>query len=679
MSGSNKKRSNSKKQGKKKKKSLLRRCIKTALKIIFMMFLLGIVIGGGWFYKKYGATILEMKDEANRLVAQADNTTFSRNRASTVYDINGDVIDVFTAGGKTGYLSYEEIPKAAVDAMVATEDRSFYEHDGVDFKANIKAVYELIKNNGAVKRGGSTITQQLAKNIFLSNEITWQRKTEEIFIATALEEKYEKYEILEFYLNNIYFGNGYYGIEAASQGYFSCSAKELDLSQIAFLCAIPNSPTLYDPLVHMDNTLKRRDRVLEQMMNCGCISTNDYNVAINEHITLNVRQSTKNEVSDYITSYVRYCAIRAIMQSEGFEFKTEFDTQSQKDEYEREYENFYDVCKRYIYSKGYNIYTAIDMKKQVWLQAAVNNTLKEFKEKKEDGAYNMQASAVCIDNETGRVTAIVGGRTQKGIRYGINRAYQSYRQPGSSLKPLLVYTSAFEKGYTPDSIVEDVKTEDGPSNSVDYYAGEITIRTAIEQSTNTVAWRLYEELTPDVCLKHIVDMNFKKITYQDDYLAASLGGVTYGTSALEMASAYAALENDGIYRNPTCVIKVEDVYCNVLVDYESDKKVIYEENACRMMTDCMIGVLKNGTGAGNEIKGVTCAGKTGTTNDKKDGWFVGYSSYYTTAVWVGCDNPIAIENLHGSSYPLTIWKEFMTKAHKGKKNKEFEEYKIVVR
>ena len=662
--------------------------LKTALKIFVAIILLCIVVVGGWFYKEYGSTILKMKSEAAKLVADADSTTFSRNRASTVYDIDENVINVFTTDGNTGYLSYDDIPKYAVDAVVATEDRSFFEHDGVDIKANVKAVYELIKHEGEVTRGASTITQQLAKNIFLTNEVTWQRKTEEIFIALNLEKKYDKNEILEFYINNIYYANGYYGIEAASQGYFSVSAKELDLAQIAFISAIPNGPTRYDPLVHMDNTLERKDRILSQMCDLGYISTEDYNLAKDEEIVLNVRTADNKKVSDYVVSYVNYCGVRAVMESEGFEFKDSFESEEEREEYEKKFEEFYDVCQRYIYSKGYNIYTSIDVKKQRLLQKAVNEQMKSFKEKKDDGIYNMQAAAVCIDNNTGKVVAIVGGRSQKQAAFGLNRAYQSYRQPGSCIKPLLIYSTAFENGYTPDSEVVDEKREDGPENASGNYLGKTDIRTAIEQSINTVAWNFFEKLKPYNCLTQLVDMGFKKITYEDDYMAASLGGFKDGASPLEMAAAYAAVENDGIFTVPTCILRVEDVYGRELISYEGgtskqgavagSKKVVFEKNAARMLTDCMEGVLTRGTAAGYALKGMSCAGKTGTTNDRKDGWFAGYTPYYTTAVWVGGDNPVKVDDLSGATYPLYIWNQYMSEIHKGLKNKDFEDYKIVV-
>lgn len=651
--------------------------IRLALKVVLVMMLGCIVVFGAVFYKKYGKDILAMQDEANKLVKESDSNTFMQKMTSIVYDCNGDVLPVFTSGTDFGYVTYEDIPKYAVDAMVATEDRDFYEHNGVDMSANIKAVYELIKNKGEVKRGGSTITQQLARNIYLTNAVTWQRKVEEIFIALALEDKYEKFEIMEFYLNNIYFANGYYGIEAASKGYFDCSVTKLDLSQIAFLCAIPNSPTRYDPVVNIKNTLSRRDRILDQMLEQGFITQDECDSAKAEEIKLNMAKKIDTDVPNSIVTYITYCSTRAIMQKQGFVFRNDFENDDDKTAYENSYNETYSACQQQLYTKGYRIYTSIDLKIQKKLQKAVDDNLSKFTDTKDDGIYDMQGAGVCIDNESGRIVAIVGGRSQKISGYGLNRAYQSYRQPGSAIKPILVYTPAFENGYTPDTKVVDEPIKNGPKNSGGSYAGTVTMRRAVEKSINTIAWKLYDELIPHNCLKHLVDMNFYKITYDDDYLPASLGGVTYGATPVEMASAYAAIENDGVFTTPTCILKVDDAYGHTMIDDNLERKVVYEENAARMMTDVMKGVLTNGTAAGHEINNMDCAGKTGTTNDKKDGWFVGYTPYYTTSVWCGCDNPKTIDDLWGSSYPLDIWYDFMTDVHEGLEYKEFTPYEIV--
>ena len=289
---------------------------------------------------------------------------------------------------------------------------------------------------------------QLARNCFLTQEKTWQRKVEEIFIAWDLEEKYTKDEILEFYLNNIYFGNGYYGILSASRGYFNREVSELSLSQTAFLCAIPNNPTLYDPFVNMEHTLERRDRILLNMKEDGMISERAYKEAVAEQIWLQRPQG--HEKNDYVETYAYYCATRALMEEAGFVFETEFATREAEAAYREAYEELYGSCQKDLYTKGYRIYTSLDLGMQERLQAAVNDTLGGYEEVNEEGIYALQASAVCIDNQSGYVKSIVGGRLQEYNGYTLNRAYQSYRQPGSAIKPLIVYAPAFERGYTPD-------------------------------------------------------------------------------------------------------------------------------------------------------------------------------------------------------------------------------------
>ena len=295
----------------------------------------------------------------------------------------------------------------------------------------------------------------------------------------------------------------------------------------------------------------------------------------------------------------------------------------------------------------------------------------------QDGIYEMQGAAVCIDNETGFVAAIVGGRSQENQKYALNRAYQSYRQPGSSIKPIIVYAPYFELGHNPEEYVMDQKFEGGPRNSNGVYSGKITIRRAVEQSKNTIAWQLFDILTPHVGISYLEHMGFKKVGSYDENMAASLGGLTYGASCVEMASAYSALCNDGVYKTPTCVIKIMDSKGEEVLVTELEKKQIYEVQAARIMTDVMTGVIKNGTAKGLGISGITAAAKTGTTSDKKDGWFVGYSSYYTTAVWVGCDYPKTIDNLYGSTYPGYIWRDFMNVIHEGKVDQGFQKFEDV--
>lgn len=670
------KRSGKKKKEKKPKKF---KKFRLFLKIFFLILLLGVLGMLVFFYFKYGDSLLRWKNEARQLVRESTRDTFRASETSMIYASNKKPIAKLRGDKDSYYLNFEDIPQEAVECLVATEDREFYEHSGINFLSTAKAatLYIVGKLTGddKITRGGSTITQQLAKNVFLTNEQTEERKIREMFIAIELEQKYTKDEIMEFYINNICFANGHFGLEAASRAYFSRSAKELSLAEIAFLCAIPNIPTYYDPLQHYDHTQSRKKRILTQLLEEKKISAAEYSDANYETIILKPAEAIKTQ--DYMTTYAIACATKELMRKQGFEFRTEFSSDEDEKTYEKDYKEMYEACHSSLYTGGYQIFTSLSASKQKKLQQAVNQTLAGFKEKTKDGIYTLQGAATCIDNETGFVVAIVGGRKQKDtIGYTLNRAYQSFRQPGSSFKPLVVYTPQLERSYTPNTIVDDTYFEGGPRNSGGVYLGKIPLRTAVEKSKNVVAWKLFEELTPQVGLSYVKKMNFAEIVDTDYYPAASLGGLTNGASTVEMASAYATIQNDGVYRDPTCITRILDSDDKVVVNNNKNrqKKQIYEESAARTMTDILTGVLIRGTAAGKGLSNMSCAGKTGTTNDKKDGWFCGFTPYYTTTVWIGYDSPRTMNDLYGSTYPLTVWRTFMEEIHAGLENKPFPEY-----
>ncbi len=654
---------------KKKKKKYRKFWLFVKLQFVLLLVLLG--AGAYYFFGGYAEEVKALKAEAEQLVGSSTVETFRGNQTSIVYAADGSVISTLKGAKESYYLEYENIPSDAVAAIVSIEDKKFYRHDGVDYRAMLRAVKALIEN-GRATQGGSTITMQLARNVFISQEKTWQRKVEEIFIAWNLEKKYTKDEIIEFYLNNIYFGNGYYGIQSASRGYFDRDVDALSLSEIAFLCAIPNNPTLYDPVTNMENTLGRRDRILYNMETDGKISEVDYANAMVEKITLERPKAGKKQ--EYVETYAYYCATRALMEQEGFVFCYEFDSKAKKEAYDTSYEELYAECQQKLYRSGYQIYTSLDLQLQEELQDSVDDTLAEFQDVNEEGVYELQASAVCINNDTGYVQAIVGGRGQDFAGYTLNRAYQSFRQPGSAIKPLIVYTPLFERNLTPESIVVDEPIENGPKNSNGTYIGETTVRAAVESSINTVAWRFFEELTPERGLSYLRAMKFSRLDAEDYRLASALGGFTNGTSALEMASGYAALANDGKYRTPTCIVKILDAQGNEVYASAQEETQVYRQNAARMMTDVLTGVFTNGTAKGLGLSDMPCAGKTGTTNDQKDGWFVGYTRYYTTSVWVGYDMPQKLEGLMGYTYPGEIWQTFMNAAHEDKEPLAFLPY-----
>lgn len=672
-----KKGNKAQKKGKKKKRFPK---LRFALKIFFLLLLLAVLVLLVVFYFKFGDDLIRWKSEAKELVEESNEKTFRSSETSIIYNSSKKPIAKLKGDKDSSYIDFGDIPKAAVDCMVVSEDRDFYEHGGVNFLSTAKAtllyVEGKLKGDSSITRGGSTITQQLAKNVFLSNEKTEERKIREIFIAMELEQKYTKDQIMEFYLNVICFANNHWGIEAASKAYFSKSVKDLDLAEIAFLCAIPNRPSTYDPLSHFENTIERKDRILEQLLEEGKITAAEYSDAKYEDIILNPAKDLKTQ--DYFTTFAVTCATKALMRKQGFEFQTSFMNDGERKAYDKKYKEAYDECHTMLYTGGYRIYTTLSSSKQKKLQKIINDTLADFKEKTKDGIYKLQSAATCIDNRTGFVVAIVGGRKQKNTTgYTLNRAFQSFRQPGSSFKPLVVYTPQLERDYTPESIVDDTPFKDGPKNSDGTYLGKIPLRTAVEKSKNVVAWKLFEELTPRVGLSYVERMGFSEIVDNDYFPAASLGGLTNGASTVEMASAYSTLENDGVFRDPTCVKKITDSEGNTIVNNKGirEERQIYEETAARMMTDILSGVLVRGTARGHALSNdMACAGKTGTTSDKKDGWFCGFTPYYTTSVWVGYDSPRTLNNLYGNTYPLTIWYNFMEDIHQNLEPMEFESY-----
>lgn len=670
-----KKRKREARRERRRKRRKVRRIITSYLLVIFTLVF---VIAGYYAYEKFGKQFLKYRDEAVELVAASDVDTFRQDESSVVYDAKGNLIREVTGEKEVYYKTYDEIPAYFVEAIVAVEDRRFYEHNGVDYEGIMRAAYILFQNNGEITQGASTITQQLARGTFLTNEVSYERKIKEIFIAWELEKKYTKQQILEFYLNTVFFANSYYGIGAAANGYFDKDLDELSVSEVAFLCAIPNSPSYYDPRRNSSNTMERRNKILTDMHDQDYLNDIEYQLAMEEDIVIVPEKQVSH---DYVETFTNFCAAEALMEASGFQFQYKFDTIDEQHAYNAKYREAYDDCYKALYTGGYHIYTSIDQSKQKQLQSTIDEVLVMDEEKNPDtGIYNLQGAATCIDNSTGRVVAIVGGRTQHEIMgYSLNRAYQSARQPGSTIKPLIVYTPQLERGYTPATVVDDNEFEEGnmPANSGSY-SGMISLATAVAASKNVVAYRLYGQLTPQVGIEYLLNMNFNYLTIEDrENMAACLGGLTYGATTVEMASGYSTIENDGEFRKPTCIVSITDSKGNVVVEDKIKSREVYELNASRMMLSMLKGVFTGGTASGLGIPGMSCAGKTGTTDNNTDGWFCGFTPYYTTSVWVGYDTPQSTRGLWGSTYPGRIWHDFMTPIHEGLKDVGFPDYEWV--
>ena len=414
--------------------------------------------------------------------------------------------------------------------------------------------------------------------------------------------------------------------------------------------------------------MTRRNLILEKLLENNKISQEDYDTAVNTQIVL--AQQPEVSKNNSVETYARHCAIEGMMQANGFVFRTDFSSDDDYNQYKDLYEQRYTLFQQKLLSGGYKVYTSIDMDLQQKLQDAIDDNLKGYTAMKDD-VYEMQAAATCIDNETGNVVAIVGARSQELEGYTLNRAYQSYRQPGSSIKPVIDYVPYLEKGNTPDTIVQDEYIQDGPKNADGTYMGSITLRTAVSLSRNTVAWNVLKELTPKAGSSYLLNQGFHKVWMDKEYNAIAIGGFTYGVSTEEMAGAYATIANEGEYRRVTCVSQIKDTRGRIVYDSSGRGQKIYDAESCRMMTDMLETAVNEGTGRGAAPDSAIVAGKTGTTNSNYDSWFCGYSAYYTVAVWQGYDYPASIPQSHTKD----IFRQFMQDSHKTLAKKDFPKYR----
>lgn len=628
-------------------------------------------------FVKYGDTYQAYAKEADQIVADSKAEDFRMEEITYIYAADGtQIAELSGSSGKSSYLKYEDIPADAVNAFVAIEDRSFWRNIGIDVKGIIRVVKDYITSNGDSMAGASTITQQLSRTIYLTRNRSIERKIKEMMVAIRLTRKYSKQEIMEYYINTACFSNGIYGLEAAAKAFFGKSASELTVSQTAYLCAIPNWPEYYNPYKYPKHAVKRRDKILKDMYEEGYLNKGEYEEAVNEKIKI---QKAASEFYNYETTYAVSCAVEYLMKLHGFEFRYEFSSEEDYQSYLSAYESAYNLEKTNLYAKGYKIKTSLQTDTQGALQQALDNNLAFATDTDpQSGVFELQGAVTAIDNATGKVIAAVGGRSQEDLDnvYSLNRAYQSYRQPGSSIKPLAVYTPALMSGYTPDTTVYDINVDVAkqPGANVAAMRGTaMSLRYAVEQSKNGVAYSVFNKITPEYGLACLTNMKFDKIVPSDYTLSASLGGLTYGVTTVQMASGYSTLVNGGQYRSPSCIVSLKDSDGNEL--YKEEKpQTIYGADAADAMLDILKGVLTRGTAKDlkwSEESEIPAAGKTGTTNDSKDGWFCGVTPYYTVSVWIGYDTPRQLESLYGASYPASVWKDAMLYLTDGMKPVDF--------
>ncbi len=652
-------------------KTIIKKTVKAFLILLLVLLSAGALLCG-YLYYRYRPVYEEYRADAVRMVAESGPDIFMKNLSSYIYDADGNLISKLSIDSDSDYLPYEEIPETVIQAFVAVEDRNFWEHEGYDPNGILRVCYRFVVTKGEEKHGASTITQQLARSAFLTSEVTLERKVREILLAVELEKKYTKEQILEYYVNSAYFANRCYGIEAAAKKYFSKSAAELSLGEAAYLCAIPNAPSYYDPLEHEEHALARREKILGDMYDCGYITYPELSRAQRQQVHLDPKPAAR--IQNYETTYAVDCAVRYLMKLEGFVFRYEFEDMDAYRAYRDHYDNVYEECRGKLYTGGYVIRTSLDPGKQALLQDTINEMMAFDQEVSTEGIYALQCASAVIDNQTHQVVAVVGGRSQETGVYTLNRAYQSWRQPGSTFKPLAVYTPALEEDYTAESLLPNIdvtKAKEMGLEAVSLPGNRMTMEKAVWKSVNGCAWWLFCQLTPERGLSYISRMEFAGIVPDDYYPAAALGGLTYGVTAVEMAGAYSALACHGNFYPVTCLLSIRDRENRELYQ-AAEPKEVYDPQAAGEMVEILKGVLQHGTAAsvGWELE-TEAAGKTGTTNECRDGWFCGITPDYSMSVWVGYDEPRVLQNLYGSTYPASIWKAVMTELVKDRPRTAF--------
>ncbi|MFK9115580.1 transglycosylase domain-containing protein [Peribacillus frigoritolerans] len=555
---------------------------------------------------------------------------------------NGKVISEISTGEKRTYLKLEDIPLFLENLFIVTEDQKFYDHAGVDLSGISRALL-INSQNKTIEQGGSTITQQLARNVYLSHDRTYNRKLSELIYAYQIERKKSKPEIMELYLNAIYFSNGAYGIEAASQYYFSKPTGELTKAELAFLAAIPNNPEYYNPLEHFDATKKRQERMLEQMVANGALEQAEYERLIKSTIKLDL--STPVDLyPDYVT-YVHQELKNLVASSEGLDKSLQSTDVAIRKNAEAEL----DKKVKKLLNSGVTIHTALDTKLQTQSKTAVQSKI---------GVNDIEGALVVIQHHTHELVSLIGGKDYK--KNSFNRAYQSYRQPGSAIKPLLDYAPYLEE--TDADINQLVSGASYCSNSYcpKNYSGDsygmVTLRTAFAQSYNTPAIRLFEKTGMETSFKYLDIFDFKKVSKKDHHTSSAIGGFEYGMSPLELTNAYTSF-HDGNYQPARAITKVTDQEGKVLYKWKDRSKEIWNKRTVAKMRQLLHETTLSGTARKAYFPTDYVGGKTGTTNDVKDMWFVGLTAHYTTGVWIGRDKPSSLQSIYSHSPHLLIWKD----------------------
>ena len=668
--------------------------------------------------------------------------------ATFLYDDAGNQIRKLAAPDSNRLpVTLDQIPVDLQHAVVAIEDERFYEHNGIDVKGILRAGMKAI-TTGDFSEGASTITQQLLKNNVFTNwtsESTqlerFTRKFQEQYLAIQVEQKTDKDTILENYLNTINLGAGSYGVQAAARQYFNKDVWDLNLSECATLAGITQNPTKFNPIINPDSNKKRRKEVLQHMLDQNYITQEQFDETLADDVYSRIQaaqemnSSTENTVYTYFEDELTDQIINDLMNIKGYTktqatnllysgglkvYTTQDSTiQNILDEEYSDPSNYPDTVQ---YELDYALTVTDPEGKQVnyskeMLQLYFQNEDPSFDllfDSPEEGqtyvdrykadilangskvlaervnfAPQPQSSMSVIDQHTGYVKALIGGRGEKTASLTLNRATDTTRQPGSTFKIVSTYAPALnEKGMTLATTFEDEPYEypDGSpvNNATRSYNGTTTIRTAIQNSINVVAVKCLEEVTPELGLKYLDNFGFTTLAHgteadtdangnvwSDANLATALGGITRGVTNVELCASYATIANGGNYIKPIYYTKILDHNGNVLIENTSAERSVIKESTAYLLTSAMEDVVKKGTGTACQLDNMPVAGKTGTTEAYNDLWFVGYTPYYTCAVWSGYDNNEKLPD-YARNFHKNLWKKVMTRIHEGLPTKEFE-------